>query len=316
MSLNSKFKILLVISASQIESYRGQCVLSSINRMKNMFPNLNELEKAIGLVITKGEKELTGIDYIEQLKEKSDPELLKWCNFFTSNPDRVFVFPEASKNDIGKNYDFDDHNRLLSFLQSNQITNPSHKISLSENATLYLKNIQNCINQETKNISENIFNKICDDYRKKSNSKEIDKWIKIMNQLNELVINSVDDVREFFNKKIPNNSEYNQFFEKLNESKDLNDFICNALGESKRASNLIKSIKELTGEALSELNQNYEKAKIYEKQERKRIEYEKQMEIKRKEEERKRKKKDFENKLKYRKKKKKGKKRKLLCFKK
>lgn len=139
---NNKFKILLVISSSQIEASRGSNVISTIQRMINMFPKPEQLNKGMGIVITKGESELNGIDYLEQLIDNSAPLVQNWCQYFISNPDCVFTFPMALRIKIGQKYEFDDNQRLIEFLKINPISNIIHKLTISEQATLYIKNMQ------------------------------------------------------------------------------------------------------------------------------------------------------------------------------
>lgn len=80
-----------------------------------MLINQDELKRGIGFIITKGDPDRTGIDYIEELDDldeiidskkddskeddkKQDIKKLKdWLNFFHENSNRVFYFPRPLK---------------------------------------------------------------------------------------------------------------------------------------------------------------------------------------------------------------------------
>lgn len=129
-----KIKILFAFSANEasIQSGRGIKVAQNIKRITEIIPNEEELKKSLGIIITRGDGR-TPDKYIRQLISGNPDELLvNYCNFFLSNlNERVFNFPEGSRDRIGQNYLFADKDRLLNFLKKEPVVNPRHKIVLS-----------------------------------------------------------------------------------------------------------------------------------------------------------------------------------------
>lgn len=133
-----------------------------IKRVSQMFPNLKQFQKALRLVITK----------TEMLEDNPNENMEHWINFFKENPDRICVFPMVSRSRVGKQYDFDDHTRLVRFLQTNQIINPVHKIVLSNEASLYVKNVRINANNTIKRNIRNIFSLVAEDYQTVTDSSD------------------------------------------------------------------------------------------------------------------------------------------------
>lgn len=129
-----KIKILFVFSANEasIQSGRGIKVAQNIKRITQIIPNEDELKKSLGVVITRGDGRSPD-KYIKQLISGNPDELLvNYCNFFIEKiNERVFNFPEGSRERIGKNYIFADKEKLLNFLRKEPIVNPKHKVVLS-----------------------------------------------------------------------------------------------------------------------------------------------------------------------------------------
>lgn len=62
--------------------------------------------------------------------------------FFSNNKDRIFVFPRSLRSDVGKEYNFQNNDRLISFLKKDPIVNPEHQIALSETAELTIYDLK------------------------------------------------------------------------------------------------------------------------------------------------------------------------------
>ena len=60
----NKIKILLVVSSSEIQADRAKLAKLIFERVEKIFPNKEQLQKAVGIVITKSDPEYEGIDYI------------------------------------------------------------------------------------------------------------------------------------------------------------------------------------------------------------------------------------------------------------
>ena len=74
-NIPNKFKIMLVVQVSDLESQRGSGVLSNIIRLKKMFTNHEQLRKGICFVITKSDPEYSPADDIDQIDDNSDDEI-------------------------------------------------------------------------------------------------------------------------------------------------------------------------------------------------------------------------------------------------
>lgn len=252
----NKFKILLVTSDPEIEAGRGQVIEKSINRLESLFPDHNQLKNAIGLVITKSDPE---IDYIEMLEDGASPKLREWCDHFRKNSEKVFIFPKPGRNDLGKQFDFNDHERLNAFLKTNFMINPAHAISLNENSKLIVRNLKMVHLQNTSNKIRDLCNKINEQYRKESSKVEVGKWIDIMYELANKKINNANDFAKVIMNYFPKNEMYQQYFNSLAEFECFDSFIYQVLGENtNKDSCLSDAISNWTMQAIIELQKNKE----------------------------------------------------------
>ena len=114
------FKILIVVSDSNLKSDRGEGIQSIFQRLEKMFPDIEEFKDKIGLVITQGSN--NGINYIKALNDRPSDYLRKWCDYYlTDGKDNIFTLPKPSKESIGKQYEFEDKDRLMDFVKNDYI---------------------------------------------------------------------------------------------------------------------------------------------------------------------------------------------------
>lgn len=143
-----------------------------------MIPIGNTLKKNTGIIITKGDTECEGIEYIEELNdiisrtENPPNELVKMCNFYSHNPNHVFSFPKPKKSDKDK---------LLEFLQKDLLINPKHHISISNEAKLKLKIIRDDHSQKLSNAIRNFCDKLISIHQNQNQKKLINGMILLSN---------------------------------------------------------------------------------------------------------------------------------------
>lgn len=136
----NKLKILLVVTESDYNINRMGSLRHYINVLGNLFPNCDQLKSGISLVVAHCDPEIIGNDYPDLINEKYE-RYGKPDSFFLDEL-HVFTFPKPSKRHIGKEYAFDDHDKIISFLKENPIVSSKHNISLSERARLELIKIK------------------------------------------------------------------------------------------------------------------------------------------------------------------------------
>lgn len=109
-------KILLVVSEYEFKARRGDAMINSFKKLETMLPQYYKEKDKIGFVITQGHADWTGIDYANYLIKRAVDPLVKLIYFFMENSQNIFVFPITSSKDAGKQYDFEDCERLLAFI--------------------------------------------------------------------------------------------------------------------------------------------------------------------------------------------------------
>lgn len=252
----NRFKILIVASISEIATSRGQIISSSISRAAEMLMDPEQIERGLGLVITKSEQGLSAADYVEQIDDNPHESMIKWCEFFKNHLDRVFVFPCPPRNAVGQNYQFDDRNRLLEFLKRDHLINPAHKITLSESAKRQMETLQIIHSGKVTEIIKQMFDKIATKIRKEKNSADFQIWLDLMEKMVDKNINSKNQLRDFVNENISNNGEFDSYYQQLEGFENFDSFIKRAL-ESQTISTAIQlSIQRCLYEMIEEIKKS------------------------------------------------------------
>lgn len=251
-------KILLVVSAYEFETRRGGVVLETFKRLEKMFPNTEQIRDSIGFIITQGNDDKKGTDYFISLAEKACPELKAWCDYFMRRKNHVFLFPQAKKEDVGKQYKFDDYDRLMEFLTRDFIKNPDHEITLGSSSKTQLNLIRSKHLQAINEIVKDLFIKINSKYRESNNSETIGLWLNIMHSLMDQKISKISDLRTNIEKYVPDCEEYDEYFNKLNEYEAIDAFIDRIYDVDTITTSLQDIFRSITHSALKEL----EKVKI------------------------------------------------------
>lgn len=247
------FKVLLVASACEIAASRGQIIADSINRAAEMLQDPSQIEQGLGLVITKAEQDRNAQDYLEELQENPTNEMIRWCQFFSDHIDQVFVMPIPSRSEIGKQYSFDDKERLLNFLNSNYMINPIHKITLSESARSQMENLQMMHVQAVSDIIRDVFEKISIKFKNEDQSINLERWLAMMNTMINKRINNTITLKEFINENIPNEGEFNIFFDQLKHYENFDSFINKALNTPCISTSIHKAISTCLYNVIDEL---------------------------------------------------------------
>lgn len=98
----NKLKILFTVSH---DDFRGYGNIEIIKFLENLSTNQNQLKKTIGIVITKGENNLTVENYLNKIGHFRGGDN-EWCYFCQDHRDQIFLFPENKSLDRGKIINF------------------------------------------------------------------------------------------------------------------------------------------------------------------------------------------------------------------
>lgn len=253
-----KVKILFVISYFELYANRGKGILENFQRLKRMFPDSEDLKKIMGIVITKGEADFSGKNFFEELGEKASAELKKWCDFYIVFCDRVYIFPMAIKEDVGKQYDFFDHQRLIDSLLTDYTINPKHKITVSIECLNELNYIRSVHFNEINYTVRELYHEVDEEFRKTKNSDSLKFWLECMHQLLQQNIKKTNNFYEAFQRIVPNSQKYSKYFKKLENYEVFDSFIDRINGTEKATSCLLESFTSLTLSAIREIEKQME----------------------------------------------------------
>lgn len=114
----NKFKVILVVSDSETMACNGNIFWDDLAKTKDLFHDQEYLKKNFALVITKSNPEISGSDYIDMICDGNlNEEKEKWSQFFRSHIDQVFTFPKPPRKNVGMQYEFEEREKLIQFLQ-------------------------------------------------------------------------------------------------------------------------------------------------------------------------------------------------------
>lgn len=255
-----KFKIMLVASAQEIDAQRGKAILQSILRLEEMFTNHDQLRNGIGLIITKGESDTTGQDYIDLLNDNPPPKMLEWCQFFLGHTDRIFLFPKPPRSEEHNKYHFDDRDKVIRFLSTNPLVDPDHQVALSETARLKMKNLRSIHSQNVSDKIQALWIKISAQFRKEQNSDEMGKWIDIMHEILKTKVRNAKGFADVIKNHIPNSQQYAAEIQSLAEYEIFDNFIDKVLYSEQETSCLSEAVRAWVHQAIIELEKSQTQA--------------------------------------------------------
>lgn len=249
----NKFTVLLVASESDLFSTRGHFIKESFERVEEMFEDKTQIEKGIGLVITKSDPNLSGEDYLDQLNRNAPTETKKWLNYFKRNPERVFVMPKPSIYSAGEKYVFKEKEKLIHFINKNYIVNPSHQIVLSTDATIELENLQIKNEGLAKTNVKTIFKKIITNLIKSNNqnSQSLNDWINNIQIMINKEIDNSQDLENYIKTSFTKNEMVNEQINNLKNCEKIDSFLNKVL----KKSSIRSTIKEEIHTCLYEINE-------------------------------------------------------------
>lgn len=247
----NRINILLVISAGEFDAQRGKLISENLKRVEEMFPDKKELEKGIGIIITKTDEETNVLDFIDELSEDADKIVKYWCNFFQNHPERIFSLPKASIKNVNQVYEYQDRDDLLYFVKNNQIENPIHNIALSEGANDYLSKARLIRNQQLNEIIRKIFLSINSLYSKETNMSSLDQWSNILDNFLKLEIHDTKELKNAIHQYLPTNIIFEEYEKNLAEFESFDSFINKVFKKSK--SKIQKIFKENTITSITQL---------------------------------------------------------------
>lgn len=247
-------KVLLTVLCSETDTGRCNSILKSIERLTRIFPNIDEIRRKMGIVFTKSEKDITGIDYLHRIQENSNETLNEWCNYFIENDQQVFEFPAALRKNIGQQYtEFEDKHRLIEFLQADHLINPTHNVGLSEKALIQLREIGNKQMASALQNTNELFKLVTQIYLNQNKEETLQKWLDLMHNLLQNGFNNVSDFIKIMKENNFNNDNFNQYYSKLQNSETLNIFIGNVLNEESIRNCVCNSIQSHLNSIIQEL---------------------------------------------------------------
>jgi len=132
----AKVKVLFVVSENQL-SEKGLTARQGLILISKMFPNIDQLKRAVGVVVTKTSPRAKPVGLLKKLQEgKADSALLD--KFISDGDQRVFSFPSPSPYDpVGIPTDplpVEVKKRIFSFLESDRVSGLKHELAIESDA--------------------------------------------------------------------------------------------------------------------------------------------------------------------------------------
>lgn len=249
-----KLKILLVISSWEFESKRGKEIAKLLERIQQMFPNQEELQNGMAIIITKGDAGTAGIDYIDRLKERASEELKEVCNYFLNKSDIIFTFPQASLDKIGETYEFEDKEKLLKFIKSDYILNLEHNVSLGESS---MKQIKKNISQNSQKIDivvNRIFEELAKKYQSENNIDDFKKWLNLLKAMQESNINNSNEFKQYIQNNFPPIPRFQLNLNQIEMYESINNSLFGMLKYRPQNSYISQIIEFHTNKAINEID--------------------------------------------------------------
>ena len=229
-----EYKVILVITSFDFQINKCTKLIDSFSRLKKMFPNYNEIKQTFAIVITKGENENSVNEYVSFFNdafnntENQTEDMFELHRFLNQFKNNIFIFPQPLDIDIGNQYEFRDHQGLLSFLKSNYLINPKHNIVVSNDAESNLILSYNRNKNNTLIAIREICQTINNKYQNETSSVKIKNWIDLIKAIKDSSIEKIKDFEDAIKRIIQDES--------------LNDLNFNILTEYILFDNLISTV--------------------------------------------------------------------------
>lgn len=253
---DNKIKIILVVSSYNFKDRTMlQKITNSFEILQKMIPKTDELKESFGIVISQCCENDIGINYIKNLNDRPSPYIAEWCEYLIENEDRIFTFPQ-----IHDQNNFKDKERLINFIQSGYIVNPSHQISLCKKALKQVENIRTC---NYKNIDiniGNIFDKIGEKFQKENRTEELKKCLDKLNEFKSQDNLEINKLELFIKDNIQMNTQILSFLKQIKESEKNDSSLDNILKCQSPSSKLSKTLQVYINKAINQINFSYNQA--------------------------------------------------------
>lgn len=129
-NVNSKIKIILVMSEGEFNGSRGAISKKVFFKVSKLLPKIEELKASIVFVLTKANKSVNMVELFRWLLKGFDNDLVK---FLASNQERLFTFFNPNEEDLGKEVSVKNRDRLINEIKESPVLNPEHAINLTQN---------------------------------------------------------------------------------------------------------------------------------------------------------------------------------------
>lgn len=263
----NKIKILLVVSIYELKAYRQHDFTSILEQLYKMFPKIQKIKQSIGIVITKGEQYYSGIDLLNQIDDNIDIQVKLIIDYFKRNENQVFSLPKAIPPNINKNYEFEDHVKLMHYLinEDDYAINPVHSVAISKESEYELENL---IERHIKRVDEIIldFNQqLSDQYNQASDIKDIEPWKMILKKLSREEIKNTNDLQKAVLKFIPKSEIYEKSIIQLKNTESFDSFLDKIKPHNNMSSYYEKKFRLLFNKSIDELDKNLKFARESEK---------------------------------------------------
>lgn len=249
----NRIKILLVVSAHEIQGGRAQLCFENFERIEKMFPDQKQIENGIGIIITKSDPGTDPSDYIDELMEDAPDIVIKWCNFFIDHPEKIFTLPQPSKDDVNKEYIYNDKEKLLHFLKTQQIENAIHNIALSKSATDDVRTMKFKRNKQLDSKIADLFDSMYDIYNKEKDLSELNRWSDLLLKFSKLEIRNTSDLIKIIQSYLPNDDIFSEYISYLKEFESFDSFISKVFRDNEKASKIQKIFRNKTNDAIVKL---------------------------------------------------------------
>ena len=254
-AVDNKIKILFVFPGGTKD--RDQVFIKSFNQLHKTFPNLQDLKKVIGLVITQANDYFSGTDLLKQLdSDNMNTELKEFIHYFMTHEDQVFCFPEALPQNINQNYDFEDHDKLMYFILNNYKKNPDYRIAISKDAEREI-DIEIFKHLESiKAITSKFSDMLSSQYNKENDSSSIKSWLEKMKNLANIEIKTPNGCKNAVQKNLADYEIYDDCIELLIENEAYGCFLDKIKHQNTISSFYTNNFKTLFNNSIKELEKN------------------------------------------------------------
>lgn len=187
-----KIKTLFVFAKEQIDGAgKGLDLTKNIERLYSIFPNEYELNSSLGIIVSRGDGRPLDSYMKSFMNENPNKACQKFCQFYLQHiDDRVFEFPLAESVNVGKQYIFKDHQKLMNFLSNSPVKNPTHMVVLGEKAKYDVIRIFQSVGKIEDSVKD-LFNQIEKIYI--TERPELEELEDIKNRY-EIILRNIDQI--------------------------------------------------------------------------------------------------------------------------